>query len=123
MDWKVEFHPTFAGEHDQLAEAVQDELAALIKLLKVAGPQLKRPGADTLNGSKHANMKELRFNADDGVWRVVFAFDPERKAILLVGGDKSGGSEKRFYKALIERADARFDEHLAALNEAKRRKK
>lgn len=122
MDWQVEYHPTFAGEHNDLAEAVQDELAAMVKLLKVAGPQLKRPGADTLNGSKHANMKELRFNADDGVWRVAFAFDPERKAILLVAGDKSGGSEKKFYKALIARADARFDEHLAALDTARRKK-
>ena len=62
------------------------------------GPQLGRPHADTLKGSKHANMKELRFEASDGEWRAAFAFDPERKAILLVAGDKSGGSEKRFYK-------------------------
>jgi hypothetical protein len=122
MDWQVDYHPTFLVEHDDLAEAVQDELAAMVKLLKVAGPQLKRPGADTLNGSKHTNMKELRFKADDGVWRVAFAFDPERKAILLVAGDKSGGSEKKFYKALIERADTRFDEHLAALAKARRKK-
>lgn len=51
---------------------------------------------DTLKGSKHANMKELRFDADDGVWRIAFAFDLRRHAVLLVGGDKSGGSEKRF---------------------------
>lgn len=122
MDWRVDFHPTFAVEHTELSEAVQDELAAMVKLLKVAGPQLKRPRSDTLNGSKHANMKELRFDADDGVWRVAYAFDPERKAILLVAGDKSGSSENRFYKALIKRADARFDEHLAALDKARRKK-
>lgn len=122
MTWKVEFHPAFAEEYTDLAEAVQDELAAMIKLLQVVGPQLKRPGADTLNGSKHANMKELRFKAYGGVWRAAFAFDPNRKAILLVAGDKSGGSEKRFYKALIERADARFDEHLAAIEAARRKK-
>jgi len=122
MDWKVEFHPTFASEHDELDEDVQDELAAMIMLLKVAGPALKRPGSDTLNDSKHANMKELRFKAAAGVWRVAYAFDPERKAIVLVAGDKSGGSEKRFYKSLIKRADARFDEHLAALEKARRKK-
>jgi hypothetical protein len=60
-------------------------------------------------------MKELRFDADDGVWRTLFAFDPERKAIILVAGDKSGGSEKRFYKDLIKKADKRFDQHLIAL--------
>ena len=60
-------------------------------------------------------MKELRFNADNGVWRIAFAFDPKRKAILLIGGDKSGVSEKRFYKELIKKADARFDEHQSNL--------
>ena len=60
-------------------------------------------------------MKELRFNAYQGVWRVAFAFDIQRKAILLVAGDKSGGSEKRFYRSLIRKADARFDDHLNTL--------
>ena len=115
MTWQVEQHPRFAEELTGLAEAVQDEILALSEALKQLGPQLKRPRSDTLNGSKHANMKELRFDAGDGVWRVAYAFDPERKAILLVAGDKSGGSQKRFYKALIKRADERFDEHLAEL--------
>jgi hypothetical protein len=57
-------------------------------------------------------MKELRFDADNGVRRVAFAFDPKREAILLVGGDKSGGGEKRFYRQLLEKADKRFDDHL-----------
>ena len=70
---------------------------------------------DTLNGSRHANMKELRFSAADGEWRVAFAFDTERKAILLVAGDKSGGGERRFYRGLIRKADERFDAHLARL--------
>jgi hypothetical protein len=60
-------------------------------------------------------MKELRFDAADGVWRVAFAFDPQRKAILLVAGDKSGGSEKRFYRTLLHKADDRFDAHLDRL--------
>jgi hypothetical protein len=77
---------------------VQDELLAHIELLEQFGPQLGRPRVDTLNGSRHANMKELRFDAADGVWRFAFAFDPKRRAIILCGGDKSGGSEKRFYR-------------------------
>jgi len=81
------------------------------------GPSLGRPQVDTLKGSKHANMKELRFNADNGVWRVAFAFDPRRKAILLVSGDKSGSRGKLFYKNLIKKADQRFKIHLETLKE------
>ena len=115
MTWIVEFHDAFEVEFLAFEQSVQDALLAVAKLLADYGPQLGRPHADTLKGSKHANMKELRFDADDGVWRVAYAFDPERKAILLVAGDKSGGSQKRFYKALISQADRRFDEHLAEL--------
>lgn len=96
---------------------MRTEILALSKVLQQFGPQLGRPRVDTLNGSKHANMKELRFDAADGVWRIAFAFDPKRKAILLVAGDKSGVSEKKFYKALIAKADERFDAHLSRLKE------
>ena len=67
-------------------------------------------------------MKELRFEASDGEWRAAFAFDPRRKAILLVAGDKSGGSQKRFYDRLIAKADFRFSEHLENLKAVKRGK-
>jgi hypothetical protein len=73
---------------------------------------LGRPEVDTLKDSKYADLKELRFRADGGVWRVAFAFDPQRDVILLVAGDKSGVSEKKFYKRLIEKADKRYKEHL-----------
>ena len=98
---------------------VQDELAASIEVLRRFGPTLGRPQVDTLNGSRHANMKELRFKADDGVWRVAFAFDPERKAIVRVAGDKSGTSEHKFYRKLIARADTRFEAHLARLKKGR----
>ena len=115
MAWSVGFHTAFERELDELDEEVQDEILALMGVLQELGPNLARPRLGTLNGSRHANLKELRFKAADGVWRVAFAFDPERKAILLVAGDKSGGSEKRFYKDLIATAEARFEEHLAEL--------
>jgi hypothetical protein len=115
MPWTVELCDEFEPEFEAMAEAVQDELLAQMKVLERFGPELGRPQVDTLNGSKHANMKELRFKADNGVWRVAFAFDSERKAVLLVGDDKSGGSQKKFYKDLIKTADARFDRHLSAL--------
>lgn len=115
MVWAIDFHDDFDPEFDELPEEVQDELLARLKVLEEFGPDLGRPHVDTLNGSKHANMKELRFKIADGVWRVAFAFDPKRKGIVLVAGDKSGGSEKRFYKMLVKRADKRFDQHLKQL--------
>ena len=92
----------------------------MARFLQQFGPQLGRPRVDTLKGSRHANMKELRFSAADGEWRVAFAFDPKRKAILLVGGDKSGVSEKRFYRELIRKADERFEAHLIWLKTTRR---
>lgn len=117
MSWNVLYHDAFAKEVEALPEAVQDELLAMALLLTSEGPMLGRPHADTLSGSRHTNMKELRFRADDGVWRVAFAFDPERQAILLVAGDKSGVAQKRFYRALIAKADKRLADHLDSLEE------
>jgi hypothetical protein len=116
MPWDVFFHEAFAEEAADLDDEVKIEIEVGARLLAQFGPQLGRPHADTLNGSKHPNMKELRFKASDGVWRLAFAFDPDRRAILLVAGDKSGGRERRFYKRLIKMADSRFDEHLSTLN-------
>jgi hypothetical protein len=115
MEWDVRFDPAFAVEAKEFARAVQLEIAALVGLLKQFGPQLRRPHCDTLNGSKHANMKELRFTLPDGEWRVAFAFDPQRQAILLVGGSKSGTNEKQFYRDLIRVADERFNAQLKSL--------
>jgi len=123
MKWVVSFHDYFEDEFDELSEDVQDELYAHAALLEFVGPSLGRPHVDTLGGSKHTNMKELRFKADMGVWRVAFAFDLERKAVLLVAGNKSGTSQKRFYKGLIKKADARFDNHLKLLEAKKSKKK
>lgn len=112
MTWEVEIVAQFESELDEMPKAVRIELAANVELIATFGPTLGRPHVDTLSGSKHANMKELRFSAADGEWRVAFAFDPQRKAVLLVAGDKSGGSQKRFYRELIRKADARFTAHL-----------
>jgi hypothetical protein len=92
--WEVKFHDDFEPEFDVLPPEVQDGLFASARVIEEIGPTLGRPTVDTLKNSKHANMKELRFDAADGVWRVAFAFDPERCAVLLVAGDKSGGSER-----------------------------
>ena len=116
MDWIVAFFDDFEAEFDAWPRAVQDAVLAKAGLLEREGPRLGRPHADTLTGSRHANMKELRCNADGGVWRVAFAFDPDRRAVLLAAGNKSGVNEKRFYRQLIARADERFDRHLQTVN-------
>lgn len=111
MPWDVQFHPTLASEFDAMATAVQVELLAQAGLLAEFGPILGRPAVDTLRDSAVANLKELRFSADGGVWRVAFAFDGNRVAVLLVAGDKvgkRGGAEKRFYDALIALAEKRW---------------
>lgn len=119
MSWIVLFHDAFNAEFLTLDERLQDELLAHARLLGNFGPNLGRPTVDGLKGSKHANMKELRFSWEGGVWRIAFAFDPLRQAILPVGGDKGGADPRRFYKRLIAVADARLDEHLASLAAAK----
>jgi hypothetical protein len=113
--WAVEIGDEFEPEFDAMDEDVQAEVLALSRLLQQFGPGLGRPRVDTLNGSRHANMKELRFSATGGEWRLAFAFDTRRKAILLVAGTKSGVSQKRFYRELIRKADDRLDAHLARL--------
>lgn len=122
MPWVVLFHSEFDAEFQILDEALQNELLAHAALLQTYGPNLGRPTVDTLKGSRHANMKEMRFGWHQEVWRVAFAFDPERQAILLAGGDKGGADQKRFYRRLIAQADRRFDEYIAALKPAAKKR-
>ncbi|MDD4887643.1 MAG: type II toxin-antitoxin system RelE/ParE family toxin [Thiomonas sp.] len=116
MPWTVLFHDAFDVEFAELEVDLQDELLAHASLLAEFGPGLGRPTVDTLKGARHTNLKELRFSWKGDVWRVAFAFDPKRQAILLVGGDKAGVNQKRFYANLIKTADARFEEHLLTLS-------
>lgn len=115
MSWSVVFCDEFDAEFQQMPAGLQDELLAHALLLREFGPNLGRPTVDTLKGSKFPNMKELRFRWEGEVWRVAFAFDPKRQAILLAGGDKAGAGQKRFYKRLIDISDERYRNHLAGL--------
>lgn len=112
MVWTVEFADEFEPEFDELPASVQDEIRAHVLVIAQFGPRLGRPQVETLKGSRYANMKELRFRAANGAWRLAFAFDPRRHAILLVVGDKSGIGQRRFYRRLISTADRRFGVHL-----------
>jgi len=115
MPWIVRFEDAFEQEFLDLEEEVREAILAAARVLQDYGPQLGRPHADTLAGSRYANMKELRFATADGAWRVAFAFDSRRHGVLLVAGDKSGVSEGRFYRQLIARADQRYAAHLERL--------
>lgn len=117
MAWSISFCLEFVAEFDALERSVKRELIGQLKLLEHQGPELGRPRVDTLKGSQHPNMKELRFRVGSGVWRVAFAFDPDRQAVILVGGDQAGLSERLFYRRLLRRADERFEKHLLKRNE------
>lgn len=113
--WDVEFTDEFGRWWESLDEDEQESVAASVELLINVGPSLPRPHADTVNGSRHSNMKELRTQHQGRPLRTLFAFDPRRCAILLIGGDKTG--DDRFYERMIPEADRLYDEHLEELKE------
>lgn len=116
--WEVEFTDEFHGWWLDLSEAQQEALTARVLLLAQHGPGLGRPTVDTITISRHQNMKELRAS-QDGHLRVLFAFDPRRTAILLLGGDKSdqehSPSWRSWYDRFVPIADDLYDDHLTAL--------
>jgi hypothetical protein len=122
MTWTVLFHGEFQPEFHALPEAVRDELVTRLGVLAEFGPSLGRPNVDTLEGSSFGNMKELRFQLD-GLWRFAFAFDPQRHAVVLVGGNKEGERQKAFYQELIRIADERFAAHVKSLKRTEAKKK
>lgn len=114
--WEVEFHREFVAEFKTMDLEQRTALAAAARALEMAGPGAGRPLVGTLDNPRHPNMKELRYQAHGNqVWRVAFAFDPERRAIILVAGEKQGVDEKKFYRVLLQRANLRFDSHLKDL--------
>jgi len=110
--WEVEYTDTFGAWWDRLSPEQQERVTAAVELLEQSGPALGRPLVDTLKGSRHPNMKELRPHG--GHMRVLFAFDPRRTAILLLGGDKSRRWSS-WYAEAIPAADRLYDEHLQEL--------
>jgi hypothetical protein len=111
----LQFDDKFAAWFEGLAEALQDEILAYVVVLRKYGPQLGRPYVDTVKESKFTNMKELRVQFRGDPWRILFAFDPNRAAILLIGGNKRG--DKRWYKKHLPIADERFKQHLERLKQ------
>lgn len=111
--WEVEYTDEFDGWWNGLDEEEQDAVARSVEVLRQLGPSLGRPHADTVEGSRHSNMKELRTQCGGHPFRTFFAFDPRRFAILLIGGDKTG--DNRFYERMIPVADDLYDTHLREL--------
>jgi hypothetical protein len=115
MTWSVFLSSECEAWLDGLPASDRIAILQDAHLLEVAGPQLGRPQVDHIKGSKHSNMKELRSRFAGHQYRTLFAFDPKQHALLLIGGDKVGQDQARFYKALIKLADAIFDQHLARI--------
>ncbi|MGD0093999.1 MAG: type II toxin-antitoxin system RelE/ParE family toxin [Planctomycetota bacterium] len=111
--WEVEFDDEFELWWQTLDEDEKESLLVGVNLLRKLGPLLGRPYADKVSRSRHSNMKELRTQHRGRPLRTFFAFDPRRRAILLVGGDKTG--DNRFYERMVPLADRLYDEHLQEL--------
>ena len=119
--WSGEFHPACEAWADSLVQADAEALLAAIRVLRDAGPTLGRPLVDVVVASRHSNTKELRPGSTGRTEvRVLFAFDRERRAILLVGGDKSD-DWRGWYRVNVPIADDRFDDHQAWLNQTNKR--
>ncbi len=119
MTWEVLVAPEFQAWLAGIPHEGKKAVAVDLEVLREVGPQLGRPQVDHIKDSKHSNMKELRTTSGGNAYRILFAFDPIRRAVLLIGGDKAGQKKERFYAALIKQADAIFDRHLEHLKKAK----
>ena len=113
MTWIVEYTDEFGRWWDGLTEDEQEDVAAAVALLEARGPQLPYPYSSGIEESRHAHMRELRIQHRGRPIRVLYAFDPRRVAILLVGGDKTG--DDRWYRKSVPLADRLYDDHLRTL--------
>lgn len=113
MAWDVEYTDEFGAWWNDLNEAEQEDTAFVVRLLEERGPQLGYPYSSSIERSNHGNMRELRVQHQGRPYRVLYAFDPRRTAILLIGGDKTGND--RWYEEYVPLADRLYEDHLAEL--------
>jgi len=118
MAWEVEYTDEFGAWWDDLDEGEQDSIDVVVDLLEAKGPGLRFPFSSGVNGSRHAHMRELRVQHKGEPYRILYAFDPRRTAILLLGGNKIG--DDRWYERWVPRADQLYDEHLKEIEEEER---
>lgn len=112
MKWKIIISEEFESWFNELPQKHKIAIATDLEVLRDLGPTLGRPYVDQIKGSKFNNLKELRTKVTGHVYRSLFAFDPERHAVILSGGDKKGKNQEKFYKRLIAQAEIVFEAHL-----------
>ena len=113
MNWNVEYTDEFGEWYADLIASVQDDIDRVVGLLEARGPQLPFPYSSGIADSRYRHMRELRVQSRGDPYRIFYAFDPRRTAILLIGGDKTG--DDRFYERMIPIADALYDTYLDEL--------
>jgi len=118
MTWNVEYTDEFGEWWGTLTEAEQTDIVAAVGLLEVRGPALPYPYSSDVRGSRFGQMRELRIQHRGSPYRILYAFDPERTAILLIGGNKTGN--RRWYEKFVPMADRLFAEHLKSLQKGER---
>jgi hypothetical protein len=110
--WNIVQTPEFQGWFYESDKKLREDITEHLALLRLFGPELKRPYADTLKGSEISNLKELRFNSGERVIRIFYVFDPDRNGVLLIGGNKSSSGDKKFYKKMIELSERIYSRYL-----------
>lgn len=113
MSWNVEYTDEFGSWWEDLTEDEQESVAAYVRLLEERGSNLPFPYSSGIEGSRHSHMRELRIQHRGKPYRVLYAFDPRRTALLLIGGNKTGYD--RWYDRFVPQADQLYDEHLNQL--------
>lgn len=117
MEWKIIISEEYETWFNELPQKHKIAIATDLEVLKNIGPTLGRPYADQIKGSKYNNLKELRTKVPGHVYRSLFAFDPERHAVILGGGDKKGKNQEKFYNRLIAQAEIVFETHLKTIQQ------
>ena len=117
--WTIIYRPHYTVWFGKCGEELQDEILAHLEVLKIVGPNLGRPRVDHIKGSTHQNMKELRVQFKGDPVRILFAFDSDRRAVLLLGGTKTG--DDRWYRKNVPLADQEFSLHLQEMQREKKK--
>ena len=119
--WDVEYTDEFEVWWNALDAEAQEDIDVIVHLLEAVGPALTRPHADTVKGARYRNMRELRVQSQGRPIRILYVFDPRRTAILLIGGDKTGLTDERFYGTFIPIAERLYGEHLETIKQVEER--